>query len=117
MVKKVTVLGTTYTIKYGTYKEFEYLKDMDGYTDTSTHTIVVDDMTMVQDDANAKADLESYKKQVLRHELIHAFLNESGLANNSSNNESWAINEEMVDWIAIQFPKIYTAFVDADCLM
>ena len=37
-------------------------------------------------------------KKVIRHELVHAFLFESGLSVNS-----WADNEEIVDWIAIQF--------------
>lgn len=29
---------------------------------------------------------------------------------------SWAHNEEMVDWLAIQFPKLYEAFLQADCI-
>ncbi|MFD1464645.1 hypothetical protein ACFQ4L_00875 [Lapidilactobacillus mulanensis] len=41
-----------------------------------------------------------------RHELIHAFLCESGLAENSD----WAQNEEVVDWIARQFPKLFETF-------
>jgi len=32
---------------------------------------------------------------------VHAFLYEGGL-----NSESWARNEEIVDWMAIQIPKI-----------
>ena len=57
------------------------------------------------------------KKKTLRHELIHAFLAESGLSANAlSNYTSWAENEEMVDWIAIQFPKILEVFKEVDCL-
>ena len=49
--------------------------------------------------------------------MIHAFLAESGLSANAlSNYTSWAENEEMVDWIAIQFPKILEVFKEADCL-
>ncbi|HJA90843.1 MAG TPA: hypothetical protein H9948_08655 [Candidatus Jeotgalibaca merdavium] len=42
----------------------------------------------------------------IRHELIHVFLFESGLGENSQ----WAQNEEMVDWFARQFPKLLKAF-------
>ena len=45
----------------------------------------------------------------IRHELVHAFAYESGLAENSP----WAFNEEMTDWIAIQFPKMLKAFETA----
>lgn len=56
-------------------------------------------------------------KRILRHEIIHAFFNESGLQDDSSNIDcGWAVNEEMVDWIAIQFPKMVKAFEEADCL-
>ena len=48
----------------------------------------------------------------MRHEIIHAFLCESGLAENSD----WATNEELVDWIAIQAPKLIKAWKDADAL-
>ena len=36
------------------------------------------------------------------HEIVHAFLHESGLSSNSE----WAMNEEIADWIALQLPKI-----------
>lgn len=28
----------------------------------------------------------------------------------------WAKNEEIVDWIALQFPKLLKAFKEADCI-
>lgn len=46
----------------------------------------------------------------MRHEVIHAFLFESGLAENSNTSDAWAVNEEMVDWLAIQAPKIFSTF-------
>ena len=56
-------------------------------------------------------------KEVLCHEIVHAFFNESGLQDNSFGiDNSWARNEEMVDWIAIQGAKIYKAWQDADAL-
>lgn len=61
---------------------------------------------------------EAYRKRTLRHELIHAFLNESGLSENASvpADCGWAKHEEMIDWIAIQFPKMVKAFKEAGCL-
>lgn len=47
----------------------------------------------------------NYQKEVIAS-IVHAFLFESGLAENSE----WAQNEEMVDWFACQAPKIYAAF-------
>ena len=113
---KVNILGTEYKIEFGTYNEYPALSELDGYTDTSIHLIVVDDMSGSDGCVDAKKDLESYQKCVLRHEIIHAFLYESGLAENSRGSESWATNEEMVDWFAIQFPKILKVFHELDIL-
>ena len=60
---------------------------------------------------------ESFLMENSNNPLIHAFLNESGLRYNSFAPETaWARNEEMVDWIAIQFPKLMKAFRDADAI-
>ena len=48
----------------------------------------------------------------LKYEITHAFLAESGLRGNCD----WADNEEMVDWIAIQLPKMYKACVEAHAI-
>ena len=107
---KVNILGSEGSVKFGNEKEYPNLAEMDGYTDLSTREIVVDDMEASQGQIGAKADLESYQKQVVRHEIIHAFLLESGLDSNSNSADSWAVNEEMVDWFAIQSPKIFKLF-------
>lgn len=57
------------------------------------------------------------EKQTIRHEIVHAFFDESGLQESGVHfTGSWAINEEMVDWIAIQGPKIYEAWRAAGAL-
>lgn len=114
--RKVNILGTEYKIIYGNCKEIPELKEMDGYTDSSTHEIVVDDMSMSDGEVGSKKDLASYRKSVVRHEVIHAFLFESGLAENSNSANVWAMNEEMVDWMAIQSPKIFKVFQELDIL-
>ena len=107
---KVDILGSEWSVKFGNKKEYPNLTSVDGYTDSSTREIVVDDMEASHGQIGAKADLKSYQKQVVRHEIIHAFLIESGLDSNSNSADSWAVNEEMVDWFAIQSPKIFKVF-------
>lgn len=105
---KINVLGTDYEM-------IELMKqdmpeDCDGYCDTSTKQCFVNEL-IYEEGKMMKQNLPEYKKQVKRHELIHAFLHESGL-----DVCSWADNEEMVDWISIQFPKMMKAFQDAECI-
>ena len=60
---------------------------------------------------------QASQKLTLRHEIVHAFFNESGLMDSAfAYDGAWAKNEEMVDWLAIQIPKIYKAFEEAGCL-
>lgn len=80
---KFNILGSEWTVKFGTVEEYPNLEDMDGYTDSSTREIIVDDMKSQQDMPGSKKNMEEYKKQVVRHEIIHAFLCESGLDTNS----------------------------------
>jgi hypothetical protein len=105
---QVNVLGTKYTIKESNKVEDFNLENNDGYCDHSTKTIVIDTF---KNFPGSLEDLESYKKQVIRHELIHAFLYESGL-----DACSWAKEEEIVDWIACQFPKMKNAFEQCNAL-
>lgn len=107
--KKINVLGTEYTLAESNESTDCRLVDHDGFCDTSTKECVIDEMKDASPDM--KRNLPEYKKSVKRHELIHAFLYESGL-----DVSSWAQNEEMVDWIAIQFPKLLKAFEEADAL-
>ena len=98
----VNVLGVKYDIKESNKLDDYNLESNDGYCDHSIKSIVIDTF---QDSFDSIKDLESYRKQVIRHELIHAFLFESGL-----DSCTWARNEEIVDWIAIQFPKLKEIF-------
>lgn len=108
--KTIPVLGVKYSLtETSKEKDSRLALGIDGYCDTSIKSCVVD--AMISDDPACKQNLPEYKKQVIRHELIHAFLHESGL-----DGESWAANEELVDWIAIQFPKLKEAFIKAECL-
>lgn len=104
----VDVLGTKYTITESNRIEDNNLENNDGYCDFSTKQIVIDTF---KNTPGSMEDLEKYRKQVIRHELVHAFLFESGL-----DASSWGKNEEIVDWIAIQSLKLFEAFMKVDAL-
>ena len=102
---KIDILGVEYEIiKNANTEEYPMLERMDGYTDFSVKKIVVADF---EKDDDSIDDLEWYKNKVLRHEIIHAFIYESGLAENCK----WARDEILTDWIAIQFEKILDVFI------
>jgi hypothetical protein len=108
----VHILGTAYQIFTLPGADRRADKSVDGYVDYSTKKIFL--MELVQD-KDSMEDLARYQREVLRHEIVHAFLYESGLRSSSLSIDSWAKNEEMVDWVAIQFPKIAAAFKEANC--
>jgi len=103
----VNVLGAEWTVTVCPQSDDPKLAEMDGYTDWTTRMVVVCDVEPETDSVN---DIEAYKKKVLRHEIIHAFLFEAGLADCSGSVSSWATNEEMVDWFAFNGAKIYDAW-------
>lgn len=107
----VSVLGTAYTIHERSDTEDPLLKDCDGYYDKTTKEIVI--ATKYQD--SELKDFEAYRRKVLRHEIIHAFLFESGLHENWKH-DTYGHDESYVDWIAAQFPKLLKAFEEANCL-
>ena len=54
-------------------------------------------------------------KATLRHEIIHAFLFESGLQTCAFTIEGpWAENEEMIDWFANMIPKMKVIMDDGE---
>lgn len=114
MKDNVNILGTEYTIKRSKAADDPKLDECDGYCDTSVKLIVVEDY---EADPKSKLDLEYYAKQVMRHEIIHAFMHESGLdVNSCCFEDGWSTNEEMIDWFAIQTLKIFKAFEDVGCI-
>lgn len=110
---KVNILGTEYTIEILLAADDVYLRDngIDGYCDKTTKRIVV----RAEDETSELGNYDVYQKTCLRHEIVHAFLFESGLHQNFKHDQ-WGHDETMVDWIATQFPKLQRAFAEADCL-
>lgn len=119
MKKKINILGTIYNIRKVDAGEDEYMDKMrfGGYCDSISKEIVILNARTLPDFADEPIEITIRReKETLRHEVIHAFFNESGLKQNALPTETaWAKNEEMVDWIAIQFPKILRVFIELGC--
>ena len=84
---KIDILGTEYRIETHKASEDSYMeeKGLAGYCEEENKLIVVADMSeekyFVGMDEKAQ---ETYRKKTLRHEIMHAFLNESGLSDSSN---------------------------------
>ena len=109
----VHVLGAEWQIVSRTEQEDENLESCDGYTDWTMREIVIRAYSRQKGDLK---DTLKYRRKVLRHEIIHAFLFEAGLAAETTHYGAWAANEEVVDWFAFNGPKIYAAWKEADAL-
>lgn len=117
---QVKILGTTYTINYYNYTDKPCFKErsIGGYhDDTDLEIAIVRMKTFPGFEDETDEYCKKHEKYTLRHEIVHAFLSQSGLNDSALQfGGGWAKNEEMVDWIAYQFPKILQAFRDTDCL-
>ena len=112
--KKINILGVNYTIVVRRTENDPELKhgDCDGYCSYNTRLICIKDHRSAAHCEYKPIDwITNDFKEILRHEIFHAFLNESGLNYSSFTCQGpWATNEEMVDWLAIQSPKIFELF-------
>lgn len=106
---KINILGQDYEIIHQKESENPKLEKHNGLCEHYSKEIVICDFEI---DTMTYKNPEALKLKILRHEIIHAFLFESGLAGNSE----WAENEEMVDFFALQFHKIYKAMQEAEAI-
>lgn len=108
---EIDVLGTKYTLEKLSKKQDKYLETRDGYCDKTSKRLVV----CVEDEDNELDNFDVYQKVVIRHEIIHAFLFESGLHESWTHTET-GHDETTVDWFAIQHSKLHAAFEQAGAL-
>ena len=98
--RKINILGTQYSLVFDDSETDSMFENALGYCDDTSKKIAID--TSPQD----AGDQAAQQRRIVRHELIHAFLSESGLGDSAE----WAVSEETVDWIARQFPKLAKTF-------
>lgn len=104
---KIDVLGTEYVVKFKELND----EDIDGFCDNTQKLIVIR-----SDNENKVGDFKYLQKKQLRHEIIHAFMSESGLQCNWQHIEQFGHDETTVDWFAIQSPKIFRVFAELKLL-
>ncbi|MCK9576914.1 MAG: hypothetical protein M0R51_13505 [Clostridia bacterium] len=100
MKKQIDVLGTCYSIRKDTSENNRKLANNNGYIELLTKEIIIEPSKQGADNLE---NINAFNRNVLRHEVIHAFFYESGLS-------EYVHNETLTDWLAIQFPKIAKAF-------
>ena len=111
---KINVLGTVYNVEMKTRHEDLKLESCGGYIDPTLKRIVVEQYDAAQD-ANpvmAVGDMQTDEHRALRHEIVHAHFYESGLFCDSG----YGQDETLVDWIALQMPKMVMVMREAGCL-
>ena len=103
---RVEILGRIYQIREKGRKDDDLLntENIDGYCDREDATIVI-----------VKSDNEYARNSTLRHELIHAFLFESGLGFDWRQATNHGHDETTIDWFAHQWPKIHKIFAELGC--
>ena len=91
---KIDVLGTKYNLRRVDFDQDEFMRKMNygGYCDNNTKEIVILNLKSTPDWASAQEEvIQRMEKCTIRHELVHAFLNESGLQWNSfAPEKAWA---------------------------
>jgi len=92
----ISILGELWKINYN-------VKIDDDDVDAQTHPY--ERVINIADDIAEGADV----KRIIRHEIIHAFMFESGLGFNFEH-KPFGQDETMIDWFAIQYPKIKIVF-------
>lgn len=108
----VAILGSMWAIYTARSESDPLLEERSGYCDWTSKTIVI----IKPDEGTTLADIQKFENRILRHEIVHAFLSECGLDNNSNQCDAWAANEEMTDWFAAMGERIYKAWKEAGAL-
>jgi len=107
---KVTILGAEYEITETTQKENGILENADGFCSNYDKYILVEKEPFANDKYANENEKTERKKLIKRHELVHAFITESGALNTVLDNEF------CVHWIAMQFSKMLAAFREVEAI-
>ncbi len=93
---KISILGTDYELIIDRSDDNPKLHDADAYVEKWSKKIV---LAPYERDKMTVECLESYAAKIIRHEIVHAFFHECGLAN-------YCADERLVDWIAHHLPNL-----------
>ena len=117
MKKRFTldILGSKYKIEIAPYgKYYEEFQSVGGWCDFHDKSIVCLDAEDYASQIEDTPTKKPYKatERILRHEIMHAFMYESGLDGETD----FARDEVLIDFLAIQMPKIVAVMEKAGLL-
>lgn len=113
MKKSVKVLGTKYKIKFASVESDSFLENHWAFCDFYSKSIVIrDDYKDLVTPGNEKDCFN----ETLRHELVHAFLHESGMTGEQRESRPLVFDEVAVAWVATQFPRMLKVFKKLGCI-
>lgn len=106
-VMKMNILGTDYEL----IKDCDELteRNVDGECQSYGKVIRIRPLKKMLLPVDSDAIKQQRYNEVVRHEVIHAFFHESGL-------DGYSADEQLVDWLAMQFPKMYRLFKEHEVL-
>lgn len=114
-MSKISILGTEYTLARYPRENYRFQDGVQGRCDSYLKEIsVCESWDLPRSEGKPNEWFFLNEAEVLHHEIVHAYLNESGLKYNTYSSVSWSQNEEMVDWIATQVGKMFISFQEAD---
>lgn len=102
----VMILGAVWTVRSATEKGEPRLENKNGFTDWTERLICLE-----REPQGDIGSMETYMKQVIRHEVVHAFMFESGLGD-SFEHKDYGHEETIVDWFAFQMGNIVNVVMD-----
>lgn len=109
-MSSVNILGTAYNIirfKYNEYPNFKKFSRYGNCDNVKKLIAVVDASTIQNTITNDRAWMIECEKEILRREVVHAYLSESGLKQDVIVSfRGWSKCEELIDWFAIMGKKI-----------
>lgn len=101
----VNILGTEYEILI--QNDNPKMKDSDGFCEWVAKKIIITDS--YRNDEDVLENIDEYIHKVIRHEAFHALFAEMGI-------KRWMQDEELVDMLAMQYPKIRKIMDECDAL-
>lgn len=104
---EINILGERYEVVIETEDVNPKLKDADGICEVYSKKLILD--LSYTKDPDCFDNITEYVHKVLRHEAFHAFFAEMGI-------KGWFQDEELVDMLAMQYPKIRKIMDECDSL-
>jgi len=106
----VSILGQNYKVLVLTEDHYPKLKSANasGLAELYSKQLILNKDNMAED-AETYDNLQGYSEKVLRHEVVHAYFHESGLT-------GYCQDEVLVDWLAVQLPKIVKSVSEASAV-